>query len=51
MRSFFKFFNYGEDVDTVDWQTASVQEKVDGSLIKYFYFKDKGFGLQIIAGI
>ena len=40
---FFKFFNYGEDVDTVDWQTASVQEKVDGSLIKCFYFKDRWF--------
>ena len=40
---FFKFFNYGEDVDIVDWQTASVQEKVDGSLIKCFYFKDKWF--------
>lgn len=40
---FFKFFNYGEDADTIDWQTASVQEKVDGSLIKCFYFKDKWF--------
>ena len=35
---FFKFGNYGEGyVDTIDWSSARVQEKVDGSLIKVWY--------------
>ena len=35
---FFKFGNYGESyVEPIDWDTASVQEKVDGSLIKLWY--------------
>ena len=32
---FSKFGNYGEDyADSIDWSTARVQEKVDGSIIK-----------------
>ena len=37
---FDKFFNYGEPysaVNNIDWETASVQQKVDGSLIKFFW--------------
>lgn len=35
---FYKFGNYGESyVPEIDWSTASVQEKVDGSLIKMWY--------------
>ncbi len=35
---FTKFGNYGESyVPDIDWATASVQEKVDGSLIGMFY--------------
>ena len=37
-RAFDKFGNYGEEyTDEIDWSTAQVQEKVDGSLIKVFY--------------
>lgn len=36
---FYKFGNYGESyVPKIDWKTASVQEKVDGSLIKVWYW-------------
>ena len=36
--SFFKFFNYGEQYAAdIDWSTAKVQEKVDGSKILMFY--------------
>lgn len=36
---FRKFGNYGESyVDEIDWDSARVQEKVDGSLIKVFYY-------------
>lgn len=35
---FFKFGNYGESyADEIDWSTAKVQEKIDGSLIKLWY--------------
>lgn len=35
---FDKFGNYGESYcPEIDWKTASVQEKVDGSLIKFWY--------------
>jgi hypothetical protein len=38
---FFKFGNYGETyVPEIDWATARVQEKIDGSLIKLWY--DRG---------
>ncbi|MBR4315118.1 MAG: hypothetical protein IKP66_09440 [Lachnospiraceae bacterium] len=37
---FDKFGNYGESyVDTIDWQSARIQEKVDGSIIKYWFDK------------
>lgn len=39
---FYKFFNYGETyADEIDWSTARISEKMDGSLIKVFYRKDK----------
>jgi len=35
---FFKFGNYGEPyADEIDWQSAQVVEKIDGSLIKVWY--------------
>lgn len=38
-RGFDKFFNYGEpNCSEIDWTTASVQEKIDGSLIKVWYY-------------
>lgn len=37
---FFKFGNFGESyVPEIDWQSASVQEKIDGSLIKLWNYK------------
>ena len=37
---FYKFGNYGEGYcPNIDWSTASVQEKVDGSLIKFWFDK------------
>ena len=40
--SFDKFFNYGEpEADNIDWKTARVQEKIDGSIIKVFYWERK----------
>lgn len=41
---FFKFMNAEEpnsDLDKIDWKTASVQEKVDGSLMKVWYDNNK----------
>lgn len=36
---FSKFFNYGEPhAASIDWKTARVQTKVDGSVIKIFYY-------------
>lgn len=36
---FYIFRNYEEEIaDTIDWSTARVQEKVDGSLIKFWYY-------------
>ena len=36
---YFKFFNYGEEnAADIDWATAQVQEKVDGSLMKMFFW-------------
>lgn len=40
---FNRFFNYGEQysaVDRIDWDSAVVQQKVDGSLIKMWYDYD-----------
>lgn len=40
-RPFDKFGNYGESyVPDIDWPTARVQEKVDGSIIKLWYHKE-----------
>jgi len=37
---FFKFANYGEPyADKIDWETAKVEEKIDGSLIKVWNYK------------
>lgn len=39
---FYKFGNYGEGyVPKIDWNTARVQEKVDGSIIKVWCYKDE----------
>lgn len=39
-RAFDKFGNYGEGyVDDIDWASARVQEKVDGSIMKVWYYK------------
>lgn len=36
---FNKFFNFGESyADKIDWESARVLEKVDGSLIKVYYY-------------
>ena len=38
-RPFDKFFNYGEgQAATIDWRTAAVQEKLDGSLMILYYY-------------
>jgi hypothetical protein len=38
---FFKFGNYGEGyADKIDWTTARIQEKVDGSIMKLWYYFD-----------
>jgi hypothetical protein len=37
---FIKFGNYGEPyADDIDWNTAKVQEKIDGSLIKVWHYR------------
>lgn len=37
-RPFDKFFNYGEELaDPIDWKTATINEKLDGSLIIMYY--------------
>ena len=37
---FFKFANYGEPyADKIDWKSARVQEKIDGSLMKLWCYK------------
>lgn len=39
---FFKFFNSFEpNADDIDWNSARVQEKLDGSIMKLAYFGDK----------
>ena len=40
---FDKFFNYGEQfASEIDWQTARVQEKLDGSIVKKFWNEKSG---------
>lgn len=39
---FDKFFNYGEGhAASIDWKTARVQEKVDGSLVTLYFYDNK----------
>lgn len=39
---YFKFFNYGEpNAAEIDWSSATVTEKIDGSLIKVVKFSDQ----------
>jgi len=39
---FFKFANYGEPyADDIDWPSAKIVEKIDGSLIKVWYHNSK----------
>lgn len=39
---FEKFFNYGEEYAAeIDWSTASVQEKIDGNLMKCYYWNNE----------
>ena len=41
-RAFDKFMNYGQDgADEIDWSSAVVEEKVDGSLIRFYYHNEK----------
>lgn len=38
---FRKFGNYGENyIDDIDWPSARVQEKVDGSIVKMFFYNN-----------
>ena len=39
---FYKFGNFGESyIPDIDWSTARVQEKLDGSLIKLWHYNDQ----------
>ena len=39
-RSFFKFFNYGEPLAAlIDWSTAVITEKMDGSLVSFYHHR------------
>lgn len=41
---FKKFFNYGEpNAARIDWKTAKIQTKIDGSIIKLWWNKHKNF--------
>ena len=41
---FDKFGNYGEGyTPLIDWSSARVEEKVDGSLIKFYYLPERGW--------
>lgn len=43
-RAFDKFFNYGEpNASAIDWGTARVMEKIDGSLMRLFYWEGKWY--------
>lgn len=46
-RPFDRFFNYGEpNAAEIDWHSAFVNEKIDGSLIKFWYSKYDGWHLS-----
>lgn len=39
---FYKFFNYGEVyADKLDWSSVSVQDKIDGTLMKLWYYDNQ----------
>jgi T4 RnlA family RNA ligase len=39
--AFDKFFNYSEGLsDDIDWKTSYMREKIDGSIIKLYYWKN-----------
>lgn len=41
-RPFDKFFNYGESyAASIDWESAIVEEKIDGSIMKLWFYKDQ----------
>jgi len=41
-RSFFKFFNYDEPLAAnIDWNTSTIYEKLDGSLINVYFYQDQ----------
>ena len=41
-RGFDKFWNYGEELAAkIDWNTTRIQTKVDGSIIKIYYYNNK----------
>lgn len=43
-RTFDKFFNHGEGhAATIDWSTARVQEKLDGSLMQVYWYKGQWY--------
>ena len=43
-RAFDKFFNYAEpNASAIDWATARVMEKVDGSLMRIFYWEGEWY--------
>ena len=40
--SFLKFFNYGEtNAEQIDWDSAIVSEKIDGSIIGVYYYNNQ----------
>jgi hypothetical protein len=40
-RPFNRFYNYGEErASVIDWPSAKVEEKTDGSLIKFWYYNN-----------
>ena len=49
---FTKFFNYGEpNAATIDWSSARVQDKIDGSLIKVWKWKRKNMWVISTNGV
>ena len=38
---FNRFYNYGQNEAEIDWSTAVVQEKLDGSLCSLFYYRSE----------
>jgi tRNA splicing ligase len=55
-RAYDKFFNHGEpNAANIDWATASVEEKLDGSLMMLYHYRDQwrvsSSGLPDAAGM